>query len=352
MDYMSTLKPDTVSNEICEQYRGVGIKKLSFVLLMVVLLFGVSCIALCQGASSIRFQDAITAVFKRTGLAHAIIWNLRLPRIIMAILVGFGLALAGTVFQAIFRNPLASPYTLGIASSAGFGAVLAIIFRTGHHSELLIAGSAFCFALLSSFLILGIAKFRDSTPETMVLAGIAIMFLFSALSSFCQYMGTVEQVHEIVFWFFGSLSKVGWKEIAVAAAMIIFPAPVLFRWSWDLNLLAAGDESAKALGVNVTRIRILGVVFASLITAAAICFTGVIGFVGLVAPHIARMIVGGDHWFLLPASALVGSALVLTADTLGRSLWAPQVIPVGIVTAFIGVPFFFYLLVRRTRDYW
>lgn len=340
------------SVDICEQYKGFSARKFSFMIMLVMVLFCTAFIALSQGASSIGFKDSFVALFKHTGIAHAIVWKLRLPRIVIAILVGCGLALAGTVLQAILRNPLASPYTLGIASSAGFGAVTAIIFGGSLYSEYLIAGMAFLFALLSSLLILGIARFKGTTPETMILAGIAIMFLFSSLSSLFQYMGTVEEVHEIVFWFFGSLSKVGWKEIAVASAMILVPIPIILRWSWDLNLLAAGDESAKALGVNVTRIRMLGVVFASLITAAAICFTGVIGFVGLVAPHITRMILGGDHWFLLPSSALVGTVLVLAADTLGRTLWAPQVIPIGIVTCFIGVPFFFYLLIRRKREYW
>lgn len=339
--------------DICEQYKDFSTRKLFFIVLLVVVLFGVVLIALSQGASSVGFFESFKALFRqKTGLAHAIVWELRLPRIVMAILVGCGLALAGSVFQAILRNPLASPYTLGIASSSGFGAVVAIIFSGSYYSQYLIAGSAFFFALLASLLILGIAKFKSATPETMILAGIAIMFLFSSLSSLLQYMGTVEEVHEIVFWFFGSLSKVGWKEIGVASVMILLPVPVMLRWSWDFNLLAAGDESAKALGVNVTRIRMCGVVFASLITAAAICFTGVIGFIGLVAPHIARMVIGGDHWFLLPASALIGGILVLAADTLGRTCWAPQIIPLGIVTSFIGVPFFFYLLMKKKREYW
>jgi iron complex transport system permease protein len=337
---------------ITEQYKGVSGRKLSFIGLLAVVLLGVAFIALSQGASSVGFKDSFTALFDQTGFAHAIIWKLRLPRIVMAMLVGGGLAIAGTVFQAILKNPLASPYTLGIASSAGFGAVAAIIFGGSYCSEYLIAGNAFFFALLSSFLILGIARLKGSTPETMILAGIAIMFLFSSLSSLFQYMGTMEEVHEIVFWFFGSLSKVGWKEIGIASVMILLPIPIILSWSWDFNLLAAGDESAKALGVNVTKIRTCGVIFASLITAAAICFTGVIGFIGLVAPHITRMMIGGDHWFLLPASALVGSILVLAADTLGRTFWAPQIIPIGIVTSFIGVPFFFYLLMKKTKDYW
>ncbi|MCG2759301.1 MAG: iron ABC transporter permease [Desulfobacteraceae bacterium] len=340
------------SNDICQQYKGLTGRKVSFIIFLLLLLTGILLIALSLGASSIGFTDSLTAFFKDSGLAHAIVWKLRLPRIVMAIIVGGGLGLAGTVFQAILRNPLASPYTLGIASGAGFGAVMVIVFGRGIYSEYLIAGNAFFFALLSSFLILGIAKLKGFTTETMILAGIAIMFLFSSLSSLFQYMGTMEQVHEIVFWFFGSLSKVGWKEISIAAVMILFPAPVLLKWSWDFNLLAAGDESAKALGVNVTRIRMLGLVLASLITAGAICFTGVIGFIGLVSPHITRMIIGGDHRFLLPGSALVGAVLVLTADTLGRTLWAPQVIPIGIVTSFIGVPFFLYLLMKERREYW
>jgi iron complex transport system permease protein len=337
--------------DICEQYKGNNTRKLLFILSLVLLLAAMVVTALCLGASSMGFSDSLKALFTQSGRSGAIIWQLRLPRIVMAVLVGCGLAMAGSVFQAILRNPLASPYTLGIASSAGFGAVAAIIFG-GSLGQYLVAGSAFFFSLLAAFLILGISRVKNTTPEVMILSGIAIMFLFSSLSSFLQYMGTVEQVHEIVFWFFGSLTKVGWQEISVAVVMILLPVPILIKWSFDFNLLAAGDESAKALGVNVTRIRTGGVILASLITAASICFTGVIGFIGLVAPHIARMIVGSDHWFLLPSAALIGSILVLAADTLGRTCWAPQVIPLGIVTSFIGVPFFFYLLMKKKKAYW
>ncbi|GBC63477.1 iron ABC transporter permease [Desulfonema ishimotonii] len=338
--------------DICERYKGFGTRKLFILVFLAAVLSVVSLLAISLGASSVGIPDSFRALFNSSGIAHDIVWQLRLPRIVMAMLVGCGLGLAGSVFQAILKNPLASPYTLGMASSAGFGAVLAIIFGGSFYSHYLIAGNAFFCALLASLLILGIARYKSATPETMILAGIAIMFLFSALSSFLQYMGTADEVHAIVFWFFGSLSKVGWPEIVIAAVMILAPVPVLLRWSWDFNLLAAGDESAKALGVNVTKIRIGGIIFASLITAAAICFTGVIGFIGLVAPHIARMILGGDHRFLLPGSALIGSILVLTADTLGRTCWAPQIIPLGIVTSFIGVPFFFYLLMKKKREYW
>lgn len=343
---------DQESNDICQQYRHFIGRKVCFIFFLMLLLIATVLIAISQGSSAIGVRDSFAALFKDSGITHAIVWKLRLPRIIMAILAGSGLGFAGVVFQAILRNPLASPYTLGIASGAGFGAVLAIILGAGFFSEYLIAGNAFFFALVSSFLILGISRLRGSTVETMILAGIAIMFLFSSLTSLLQYMGTMEEVHEIVFWFFGSLSKVTWKEIGVVAVMILLPSPILLKLSWDLNLLTAGDESAKALGVNVERARIIGIVLASLITAGVICFTGVIGFIGLVSPHITRMTVGGDHRFLLPASALVGAVIVLSADIVGRTLWAPQVIPIGIVTSFVGVPFFFYLLMKKTKEYW
>lgn len=338
--------------DIQAQYRGASTRKLFFILFLFFVLAAMVVAALCLGASTMGIADSLNAVFSMTGRSSAIIWQLRVPRIVMAILVGSGLAVAGSVFQAILKNPLASPYTLGIASGAGFGAVAAIVFGGVFYSRYLVAGSAFFFALGSSFLILGIARFKSASPEVMILSGIAIMFLFSSLCSFLQYMGTVEQVHEIVFWFFGGLSKVDWPQICVAGVMILPPVPYLLKRSFDFNLLSAGDESASALGVNVAAIRTTGVILASLITAASICFTGVIGFVGLVAPHIARMIVGSDHWYLLPSSALIGAILVLASDTVGRTCWAPQVIPLGIVTSFIGVPFFFYLLMKKNKAYW
>jgi iron complex transport system permease protein len=340
------------TDKIYTEYKKFNTKKIIYLFVFIIILGFMALGALLQGPSSIGFKNSFTAIFKETGIAHAIVWAIRLPRIVMALLTGCGLSIAGTVFQAILKNPLASPYTLGIASGAGFGAVLAIIFGGSLYSEYLIAGSSFSFAMLSSLIILSIARLKDPSPETMILAGIAIMFLFSSLSSFLQYIGTMEQVQEIVFWFFGSLSKIGWKEIGIVSVMIFVSMPFLVKASWKLNLLATGDESAKALGVNTTKIRMQGMIFASLITSACICFTGVIGFVGLVSPHIGRMLVGSNHRFLIPASALIGAILVLSADTFGRVLWAPHVIPIGIVTSFIGVPFFFYLLIRRTRGYW
>jgi len=316
------------------------------------LLVTVMAIGLFVGASRMGFWDVVSSIFRDTGRYHGIIWMLRLPRIVMGALVGFGLGAAGAVFQAVLRNPLASPYTLGVGSAAGFGAVGVILFLGSGFHALSVALGAFLFSVVSAGFILAVARMKRATPETMILAGIAQMFLFSSLTALFQYMGTMQQVYEIVFWFFGSLSKAGWPEIGLSSAMILLPFPFLLWRAWDLNLLCSGDESALTLGVNVDRLRMSAVVAASLMAAGGICFTGVISFVGLVAPHITRMAIGGDHQFLLPVSGLVGAIIVVAADTLGRTIWAPQVIPIGIVTSFIGVPFFFYLLMKRSKEYW
>ena len=323
-----------------------------FLLLMVLLLVGAMAVGLCVGASGMSTAHVLLALVQDTGRTHDIVWMLRLPRILMAALVGFGLGLAGSVFQVVLRNPLASPFTLGVGSAAGFGAVTVIIFFNGGHHLFGVAAGAFVFSLLSAAVMIAVARMKHASSETMILTGIALMFFFSALTSLFQYMGTMQQVHEIVFWFFGNLSRAGWTEVGLAAAMILSPFPPLLRAAWDFNILVHGDESATSLGVQPDRLRMWAVAAASLITAGAICFTGVIGFVGLVAPHITRMIIGSDHRFLMPGSALVGGLILVVADTVARTAWSPQVIPIGIVTSFIGVPFFTFLLLKRTREYW
>ena len=342
----------TDAESLCRSYKKHSGTRTLFLVSALFLLFLIMALGLYVGASDMGFGAVLSALVKDTGRNHSIIWMLRMPRIVMAALVGFGLGLAGTVFQAILRNPLASPFTLGVGSGAAFGAVLVILFFGGGFQTWGVAFGAFLFSVISAGVILAVAKMKRASSETMILTGIAQMLLFSSLTSFFQYMGTMEQVHEVVFWFFGSLSKAGWPEIGLAAAMILIPFPALLRRAWDFNLLASGDESALALGVNVNRLRMWAVVSASLVTAGGICFTGVIGFVGLVAPHITRMLIGNDHQFLMPASGLVGALIVVGADILGRSLWAPQVIPIGIVTSFIGVPFFVHLLMKQSKGYW
>jgi iron complex transport system permease protein len=271
----------------------------------------------------------------------------------MAILAGAALGLAGAVMQGILRNPLASPFTLGIASAASFGASLAIVLGAGFVSSgSLVVGNAFLFAMIASAAVYGLARYKGISPETMIMAGIAIMYLFSALTSFLQYVGASEDVHAVVFWMLGSLGSSTWHTVTVATVVFFVTFPLFMYLAKSFNTLSAGDETAKSLGVHVEGVRITGMAGASLITATVICYTGTIGFIGLVAPHITRMIIGSDHRFLLPGTAVVGSMLLLGADSIARTIMAPQVLPVGIMTSFLGVPFFIYLFLRRRNDYW
>lgn len=336
-------------------------RKVLFLVILVLCIILLSGVAATLGSANISVFDVYSAIlarffpgrFQTTWFADTIVWGLRLHRILMAVVGGMGLAIAGAVMQGILKNPLASPFTLGISSAASFGAALAIVLGAGFAGgEYLIIANAFVFTLLASMAVYGLAKYKGITPETMILAGIAIMYFFSALTSFLQYVGRAEQVQEVVFWMMGSLGRSSWDKVWIVSAVIALCFPYLLFRSWDINAMGAGDETAKSLGVNVERTRVISMMLASLITAAVICFTGTIGFIGLVSPHITRMVIGGDHRFLLPASALVGALLLLGADTIARTVLAPVILPVGIMTAFLGVPFFIYLFLKRKKEFW
>ena len=286
-------------------------------------------------------------------LATTIIWNIRLPRILFGIVAGVGLAIAGCVLQGILRNPLASPYTLGIAHGAGFGAAIAIVFGAGFAGgQYLIIGNAFIFSLIPAFFIFGLALYKRATPETMILAGIAMMYLFSAAITLVQYFAEPEAVGAVVFWMVGDLGRAAWSKLSPMSIVLACCIPIVILKAWDLNVMSAGDESAKSLGVNVERIRIFVLMLASLLISAIVCFTGAIGFIGLLAPHIARMVIGGDNRFLIPASGLVGAVLLVVADIAAMQIMAPVILPVGVLTAFMGVPLFIYLIIRRRKEYW
>jgi iron complex transport system permease protein len=343
-----------------EYRRFVGRKMLFFLMLIigVILLAG---FAVTLGSANLSVSDVYVAIaakflpehFQTTRFANTIVWGLRLERILMAIVAGMGLSIAGAAMQGILKNPLASEFTLGVSSAACFGAALAIVMGAGFAGgEYLVIGNSFIFTLIASFAVYGLAKYKGITPETMILAGIAIMYLFSAMTSFLQYVGHAEQVQEVVFWMMGSLGKATWDKLGIISIVLALCLPYLVIKSWDINAIGAGDETAESLGVNVERTRVICMMVLSLITASIICFTGTIGFIGLVAPHITRMVIGGDHRFLLPGSALVGALLLLGADTMARTILAPVILPVGIMTSFLGVPFFVYLFMKRRKEFW
>lgn len=281
-----------------------------------------------------------------------VLMQLRLPRITMALVSGIGLGISGLVMQAITGNKMASPFTTGLSNAAAFGASLAIIFgfMPFGSNQVGTVMMAFVLAFICAAMVYGIASAKGMGKTTIILIGIALNYFFSALNASMQYVANEQQLSAIVHWTFGSLSKITWEQILVVCVILLLTFPFIVRFAWHYNLLSTGDESAVALGVNVMRLRLLSGIAVTLISSAIVSFTGVIGFVGLVAPHIARLLIGGDYRALIPLTALSGAILLIAADTVGRVVVSPVIIPVGIVVSFIGVPVFIYLIVKEQKE--
>lgn len=345
-----------------EQYSRSVRRRMLIVSLGGVLLALLAVIALSVGSTDMGVGGVLQALATRlvpsagaSAFNEAVVWDLRLPRIVMAIVAGAGLAVSGAQMQGITRNPLVSPFTVGISSAAAFGASVAIMFGFSFAGAgtLAIVGNAFVFAMLCALLVFGLARLKGTSPETLILAGIALSYLFSALTSVIQFFASEEELMAMVHWTFGTLTGVTWLEIGIVTAVLAACLPVLIRYSWDVNAMAlGGDEAARSLGVDARRVRVVSLLLSALITATIISFTGIIGFVCLVAPHIARYLIGGDHRFLLPASCIVGAIVMVASDTVARTVISPIILPIGIVTSLVGVPLFLYLLLTRRKDYW
>lgn len=283
-------------------------------------------------------------------MVDGIVWKVRMPRLLSGMMVGFGLAISGAVMQPILRNPMATPYTLGISSAAGFGAALAIGFGRNLGGGLVsVIGCAFAFALIIVMLIALVAKRKDITPETIILTGIALSYLFNAGIQLLQYLVDPIYTKEMVFWLAGSLYKGNWTNLGYISIAVVVFSSILIYQSKELNSISVGDEVAQSLGVDVERIRLTMMITASLLTAVLVAFTGTIGFVGLVAPHITRMILGGDNKFVVLGSGLTGAFLLMGSDIIAMNVISPTILPIGVVTAFLGVPLFLYLIFRAKR---
>jgi iron complex transport system permease protein len=285
---------------------------------------------------------------------EVIVWTIRLPVALIALAVGAALGLSGVVMQTILNNPLASSYTLGISGGAGFGAALVIVLGAGLPVPEVYAvpASAFLFAGIACAFVFALGSRRGATPEILVLAGIACLFLFQALLSLLQVLASPEALQQIVFWLFGSLQRATWSKLALVAGVATLCLVVLLVDAWRLTALRLGDERARSLGVDVRGLRLRAFVIVSLLTGVAVAFCGTIGFVGLVAPHIARILVGEDQRFLLPASAVTGALLLSAASTVSKLVVPGALFPIGIVTALLGVPFFLWLVLTSKRSYW
>ena len=280
-------------------------------------------------------------------MLDAIVRALRLPVACMAIAVGAALGLSGAVMQTILNNPLASSYTLGISAAAGFGAALCIVAGAALpvSGDWAVPVAAFLFAGLACALVAGVGRLRGATPELLVLAGIACLFLFQALLSLLQFLAAPEALQQIVFWLFGSLQRSTLPRVGIVALVLLLVGPGLALDAWRLTALRLGDDRARALGVRVEALRLRCFVAVSVLTGVAVAFVGTIGFVGLVAPHLARMVVGEDQRHLLGASGVFGALLLSAASVVSKLILPGTVFPVGIVTALIGIPFFVGLIV-------
>lgn len=355
--------------ETTQFYAKFAGRKTLIIIFLSVMLIVLGLAATSVGAASVGMKEAFSVIVSKilpfsppayvTTLDETVIFTLRLPRVLMAIITGISLAGAGAVMQGILRNPLVSPYTLGLSSGAAFGAGLAIVlgvslFGVGFlaFGKYLVVINAFIFGLLTMLLVYGIARLKGMAPETLILAGVAIGYLFSAMVSGLKYISDEGQLHEIVFWLMGGLWAADWKTVGLLFPISFGSLVLMIKYAWDLNALSAGDEVAVSLGIDVNRVRIICLVLASLVAASSIAFTGIIGFIGLVAPHISRIIIGSDHRFLIPCSCLMGAVLLLGSDTLARTVISPTEIPVGIITSLIGAPFFIYLLIKKRRRGW
>jgi len=279
----------------------------------------------------------------------AIVRRLRLPRAVLAAMVGGSLAASGATFQALLRNPLAEPYILGISGGAAVGAVFAIALLGAAASGGIVAACALAGAVLAIVLVFRIAAVVGQALDTriLLLAGVVVGAFFNACILLALTFADADAFRSAIFWMMGSFSGATWRGIGLLAAAMVPGLAVLLALARPLNLLSVGEETAAYLGTRVERTKLLAYGTASLLTASAVAVSGVIGFVGLVVPHVVRMLWGADHRFLLPASVLAGAAFVVLADTLARTAAAPTELPVGVVTAFVGVPFFIYLLRRR-----
>lgn len=280
---------------------------------------------------------------------EATLWLIRLPRILMAVLVGATLATAGVVMQGVFRNPLAEPGVIGISSGAAVGASASIVFGLSFLGPLTLPALAFAGGLAATVIVYVSARSDGRTEVvTLVLTGIAVNAVGGAAIALFTYLGSTQQREQIVFWQLGSLNGTRWDDLAVVAPVAVVGIAACLLFAGTLDLLALGERQAEHLGVRVERLRVVAIVVIALLTCAAVAFCGIIGFVGLVVPHLMRMVLGPGHRLLLPASALGGAVLLLAADLVARTAVSGSELPIGMLTALIGGPFFFWLL-RRTR---
>lgn len=338
-----------------------GAVKLALIVLGVLVSALALVVSVTIGTVGIGFGDVVQAVRLRVfggtlsadfAQAYAVITELRLPRVLLAFAAGAGLSIAGVLMQGLLRNPLVSPFTLGVSPAAAFGAALVITLAGSNQLPAWATiGGALITSLTVSALVLVLAATRKMAVATLLLLGIALTQIFEALTSALQFTANENTLQAIVRWTFGSVNDATWQDVQIVGAVVVLALPLTLWFSKDLNAVAfAGDDAARSFGVNVGVLRVGMIGLSVVLAAVVVSFCGIIGFVGLVGPHIARLVIGADHRHLLPFAAVTGGLLLLVADAVGRTVIAPAVVPVGIVVAFIGGPVFVYLILTRKNS--
>ncbi|OUJ12325.1 iron-siderophore ABC transporter permease [Acetobacter sp. DsW_063] len=334
-------------------YRSLQRRRIVVLLTLLALLGVTFVINLALGPARLGVDDIFRALLGQGDAgAQTIIWRLRLPYAVMAVLTGLALGLAGAEMQTILDNPLASPFTLGLSAAAAFGASLAIIldwrlpfpFLSGEGA---VAANAFLFAIGASLALDAVARLRGSASNTVVMFGIALVFTFQACVALLQFVASEDALQDLIFWTMGSVTRATWPKIGALLLACAIVSPFSLRSAWALTALRLGEDRAASMGVDVRRVRLASLMRISILAAIAVAFSGTIGFVGLVAPHIARRLVGEDHRAYLPTAALSGCLIMSGATIAARNLVPGQVLPVGIVTALVGIPFFLGVVLRR-----
>ncbi|WP_390806485.1 FecCD family ABC transporter permease [Pannonibacter tanglangensis] len=340
------------------RYRALTARRLIILALMLVTL--ALSVALDMGLGPARYSlgEVLSALVDPAGVSdqlRVVIWDIRMPIALMAVTVGASLSLAGAQMQTILANPLASPFTLGISAAASFGAALALVAGVAVFPlalELMVPINAFLMAMLASLFIYAVSTLRGVTVETIVLLGIALVFTFNALLALLQYLASEQALAAVVFWTMGSLTKATWSKVAVTGAVLVVCVPLFARQAWALTALRLGDDKAASFGVNVKQLRLETLMLVSLLAAIPVSFVGTIGFIGLVGPHIARMLLGEDQRFFLPGSLLCGALMLSATSVLSKMIIPGAILPIGVITALVGVPFFFSLIFTNRRRAW
>ena len=341
-------------------------KKYIWVLtLMVAAVVAVAVGCLFVGSSNMTFTDSLKALMGNGSRAHSrIIWKIRIPRVLAAVIAGAGLGVSGLIMQSTLNNPMASPSTLGVSNAAVFGANLSIIafaggfLTTGNNIQSFDVGAnpyatgtmAFIFAAVSVLLILGLCTIRSFSPNVVVLAGMAIGSVWTAATTILQFYATDVGLSAAVVWSFGDLGRATYRTDLIMLSCVVIGLVFFMLMSWKYNALLSGEATAKTMGIHVEGLRFVSLLLASIITAVCVSFLGVIGFVGIICPHVTKKLLGQDHRITIPASALSGSLLLLLADTLSRSVGNGSALPVGAITSLLGAPFFIAIIFSRKEN--